>query len=485
MPVAILPIKVPSPLRQFFRTHPKGRFLFLSVFWFLLGAFIGLFFFSSFVYIYYKQTYAEKVYPGVSIEQKDLGGKTQEEVRTYFAKKNDAIAQKPLFFIADETIATISAKQLGLGYDENLLASQAYSIGRNNNIFSDIYHIFQSYIQGIALSPAYRYSEKNLKAALKPFQDTIDVEPVNAQFSFENERVTEFRTSKDGKKVAVAEIETLINQKITPLLLASKPSYTIEIPVTVSKPEISTDEVNDMGIKERIGVGTSLYVGSIPNRIFNLTLAASRINGVLIEPGEEFSFNKAVGDISSLSGYKQAYIISGGRTILGDGGGVCQVSTTFFRALLNAGLPITERNQHAYRVSYYEQDSRPGIDAAIYTPNVDLQFKNDTGKHILVQATIDASKSELTFELFGTSDGRVATVSEPVIVSQTPAPEPLYQDDPEMPKGQVKQIDFAASGAVVYFTTEVKRNGKTIISEKYTSRYRPWQAVFLRGTKEG
>src|SRR5207249_4927169 len=83
--------------------------------------------------------------------------------------------------------------------------------------------------------------------------------------------------------------------------------------------------------------GVSYFAHSIENRIYNVELAASKVNGILVAPNEEFSFDKYLGDVSSLTGYKQAYVIQGGKTVLGDGGGVCQVSTTLFRALLNAG----------------------------------------------------------------------------------------------------------------------------------------------------
>lgn len=476
-----LPISLPS----FLSTHKKARSVLLSVLWFFLGAGIGIFFFTSFVYIYYKQAYAEKVYPGVFIEKTDFGGKTENEIKTYFDKKNTSIEKKTITFSASDLQATVSAKELGLGYNSNLLASQAFSVGRSNNFFSDITLMFQSYMKGISLSPSYKYSEKELREIIKPFQDAIDIEPVNASFEFEDGRVTDFTFSKDGKRVAVEKIEEQLRDNITPKLLTKINSLTIPVPVETSKPDISTEEVNNLGIKELIGVGSSLFTGSIPNRIYNLTLAASKLDGVLIKPGEEFSFNKTIGDISTLTGYKQAYVIQNGRTVLGDGGGVCQVSTTLFRALLNAGLPITERNQHAYRVTYYEQDLGPGIDAAIYTPNIDLKFKNDTKHHILIQTKVNPDYSSLTFELYGTSDGRVSELSKPVISSQTPAPEPLYQDDPTLPKGEIKQVDFAAPGAIVTFNRVVKRNGIEIIKETFTSRYRAWQAVFLRGTKEG
>lgn len=452
--------------------------------WFFLGAVIGIFFFSSFVYIYYKATYNNKVYPGVMINDVEFGGKTRDEVRKYFALQNDTLRKKKIQFTSDSLIATVSGKQLWLGYDENMLASQAYSVARSGNFFSDIYISFEAYLHGVKLNPAYHYSVSELQKTVKQFQTALNVAPIDARFTYQNGKVTEFKTAKNGREVAVNEITDYIQNKATPDLLSSRtPILSVAVPVRTLKPDIESSEANSMGITERIGIGTSLFHGSIPNRIYNIQLAASRLNGILIKPGEVFSFVKAVGDVSSLTGYKQAYVIQNGRTVLGDGGGVCQVSTTFFRAILNAGMPIVERHPHAYRVHYYEEDTPPGIDAAIYTPTVDLKFKNETGHYILVQSYFDAENEQLTFELYGTSDGRISHVSTPVIVSQTPAPEPLYQDDPTLPQGQVKQIDFAAAGAKVYFNYSVTKDGKEIITDRFTSNYQPWQAVFLRGTK--
>jgi vancomycin resistance protein YoaR len=290
---------------------------------------------------------------------------------------------------------------------------------------------------------------------------------------------------RDGREVNKQELGQQIISKAKLILnYTTQKIVIIPIPITKLKPNLTTDKVNQMGIKELIGVGTSLYQHSIESRIYNVGLAASRINGILIPPGKTFSFAEAVGDVSSLTGYKQAYVIENGRTVLGDGGGVCQVSTTLFRAALNAGLPIVERHPHAYRVGYYEEDSPPGIDATVYVPSVDFKFKNDTGHHVLIQTINDPVEMRLTFMLYGTNDGRVSTITTPVITSQSPAPEPRYEDDPSLPKGQIKQIDFAAAGAKTSFNRTVTKNGKIIISETFNSNYRPWQAVFLRGTKE-
>ena len=304
--------------------------------------------------------------------------------------------------------------------------------------------------------------------------------------NFQNGRVIEFKPSKNGQDADIDGLTKKLSAKTDNIVFSGiSQTVTIEIPIKITEPEITTEKANDMGIRELIGRGTSLFQHSIPGRIHNVNLAAARMNGVLIAPDEVFSFNNALGDISAFTGYKQAYIIQGGRTVLGDGGGVCQVSTTLFRALLDAGLPIVERRAHAYRVGYYEQDSLPGIDATVFSPTVDLKFKNDTGHHILIQTVIDLNTLSLAFELYGTKDGREVALTKPIITSTSPALPDVHQDDPTLSKGQVRQVDFAAAGAKVYFTRKVMRNGEEIISETFSSNYRPWQAVFLHGTKEG
>jgi vancomycin resistance protein YoaR len=171
-----------------------------------------------------------------------------------------------------------------------------------------------------------------------------------------------------------------------------------------------------------------------------------------------------------------------GKTVLGDGGGVCQVSTTLFRAVLSAGLPVVERRAHAYRVGYYEQGFGPGLDATVYSPTTDFKFKNNTDAYLLIQTEIDLNNLALTFEIYGTDDGRIATTSKPVITSQSSPAEDLYVDDPTLKAGVIKQIEHRAYGAKVIFDYKVIRNGEELINQKFVSNYRSWQAVYLRGT---
>lgn len=454
-------------------------------FWFGSGIAIGFFFFVSFLFIFYQKSYKDFVYSGVFVDGVDFSGKTQNYVKNYFFKKNQTISKYTIEFSAPSATATVSAKQIGFGYDDSLLAQQAFLIGRSENRLSNLYLILQAYFNGINLQSAFRYSPDKLDGLLSKITQKTDIKPINALFNFENGRVTAFTLSQNGQAVDMPTLKKQVYEKMISLVNTNKSMKVIlKVPITVLKPTVTNDNVNTFGIRELIGEGASLFQHSIENRVYNISLAARRLNGILLAPGDIFSFNKAVGDISSFTGYKQAYVIENGRTVLGDGGGVCQVSTTLFRAVLNAGLPIVERNAHAYRVGYYEQDSGPGIDATVYSPSVDFKFKNDTKNHILIQSYPDTANFRLTFDLYGTKDGREVVVTQPVVVSETPAPEPLYQDDPSLPKGTVRQIDFAASGASVYFTRTVKKDGKVVISEKFKSNYRPWRAIFLRGTKE-
>ena len=315
---------------------------------------------------------------------------------------------------------------------------------------------------------------------LKSLSEEINQPVQEGQFNFDpsTQRVSAFKPSQPGRELDVEKTATLIT-----LALEGNRAKTITLPVQITEPKIKIENINNLGIKELIGRGISNFSGSIPNRIYNLSLTASRLNGVLISPGEVFSFNNTVGDVTAETGYKQAYVIKSGRTVLDDGGGVCQDSTTLFRAVLNAGLPVIYRTAHAYRVSYYEQGFPPGLDATVFHPTVDFKFKNDTSSHILIQAY--TSGNTLYVDLYGTSDGRVAVISKSTVTNQIPPPPELRQDDPTLPRGEVKQVDFPAWGATVTFNRAVTRNGETIINETFRSVYKPWQAIYLVGTKEG
>ena len=456
-----------------------------GVFFYIAGVatILPLIFAGSF-WLQFEKTNRGKIYPGVTIDNLHFGGKTQTDVEKYFNDKNKIFENKDILLVYEDRASTISASLLKAGYDSRLSAVQAYSIGRSGNFLSDVYQKFLAKKSGIKLSSVLTMDNAYIVETVNYLAEIIDVAPEDGLFSFSEGKVKQFKPSKNGLKLNQEVVTETVIDYLETVSESDESNQTksIQLPVEIVLPAITTEKANNFGIKELIGEGKSKFVGSIAGRVHNIALAASRINGRLIAPGTTFSFNDALGDVSAATGFQPAYIIKGGRTVLGDGGGVCQVSTTLFRAALNAGLPIEERRAHAYRVSYYEQDSGPGIDATVFAPSVDLKFKNDTPAHILIQTEADTVNKTLVFSLYGTSDGRRVEMTKPVILSQVPPPPDLYQDDPTLPKDTIKQVDWKAWGAKVNFNYKVTRDGETLIEKSFFSNFQPWQAVFLKGT---
>lgn len=452
-------------------------------FWFLVGFFIAGISIASICIIVFQHLYKNTVIPGVYIDNLSVSGKTKQDIEKIYNNKNKQIENTTFTFTFNDIAATASAKQLNIGYNSKLISEQADSLGKTSNLFSNIFIVINSYLYGTTLNSSFTFDSDKFAALIKPLQEKAYKAPVNAQFTFENNRVTTFKQSENGIQLDIVKAQKFMESSVA---LAVKKgttrNFSYEIRAIVLRPDITTEAANSFGIVEEIGTGTSLFYHSIPNRIHNVALGSSRVNGILVKPGEEFSFDKYLGDVSRATGYASAYVITNGKTVLGDGGGICQVSTTLFRAILNAGLPITERHAHAYRVGYYEEDSPPGIDATVFYPSVDLKFVNDTGNYILIVSTIDLDSLRLTYTLYGKKDGRETTLTTPIVSGYAPAPAPLYQDDPTLPKGTTNQVDFAAAGATVAFHRTVKKGGRTTIDENYVSRYAPWRAVFMVGT---
>ena len=186
----------------------------------------------------------------------------------------------------------------------------------------------------------------------------------------------------------------------------------------------------ELGITELVAEATTYYWGSWQNRRTNIAIGAGALNGIIIAPGEEFSFNDHLGDITPEAGYLEGSVILGGATVTGIGGGICQVSTTMFRAAFSGGYAITERNSHGYRVGYYEYaGAGPGLDAAIWQPEIDLRFQNNTPHHLLIESSFLGAKDALQFRIYSTRQWRTVIES------------PIIRDDCAGARSQVRRVD--------------------------------------------
>ncbi len=324
-----------------------------------------------------------------------------------------------------------------------------------------------------------------LQAQLKKIAKEIDRAPENAHFIFNDE-------TRQLELIQAAVIGRTLNlekslQQIEQKLLAGE--HRIELVIDTTEPAIGDSvRAEELGIRELVSSYTSYFYGSSGSRIQNIQIAADRFHGVLVAPGETFSMAEKLGDVSLDSGYAEALIIFGDRTIKGVGGGVCQVSTTLFRTAFFGGFPIIERHSHAYRVSYYEQTRSGGIDtnlagldATVFVPVVDFKFKNDTPYWLLMETYVNAPARTLTWKFYSTSDGRVVDWQTSGLQYIVEPPDPLFQENPELAPNEIRQVDWAAEGADVTILRTVYKDGEIYFQDRFFTHYLPWRAVYEYG----
>ncbi len=330
----------------------------------------------------------------------------------------------------------------------------------------------------------YGFEPKKIKSQVDSWAKEIDRKPTNAQFEYDPETlaVKKFQPHLLGRSLNQAQAAEQLTTLLSQIETTKEAKLQGHIKIDQAKPEKTLAETNDLGINQLIGFGDSHYDHSIPSRIHNVSITADKLSLNIVKPGEKFSFNQGIGKVSRATGYKPAYIIKNGRTILGDGGGVCQVSTTLFRALLDAGLDITKRLPHSYRVSYYELDRKPGFDATVYAGDVDLRFINNTDHHLLIYSQANSENLYMKVEIYGTDDGRTTEIKNYKKWGYRPPPPPQYIPEESLQPGVTKQIDWATSGIKSSFDWIVRNKDGEIIREKtYFSNYRPWSAKYLQG----
>lgn len=253
---------------------------------------------------------------------------------------------------------------------------------------------------------------------------------------------------------------------------------TIALPVEETQPQITvkSPRLRGLGIKEVVTIGESVFSRSPVNRRHNISVGIAKLNGHLIQKDEIFSFVSVLGPVNEKTGYKKELVIQGDETLPDYGGGLCQVSSTAYRGPWEYGMPIIQRKNHSYAVSYY---SPQGTDATIYPPNVDMKFKNDTKGALLIQSFIDNS-DHAYFIYYGTKDARKSEVFGPFISDRVSAPKiEKISYTTEIPPGEKRKASERHDGMKAVWYRTVQREGETPITERYFSAYqtRPlyWQ----------
>ncbi|MDP4001597.1 MAG: VanW family protein [bacterium] len=226
--------------------------------------------------------------------------------------------------------------------------------------------------------------------------------PIDAKFTINDGKAVILTPARNGQELDIPTATTELRQG----LLANKSE--IELTLEITEPGITEEKISSLGINDRLAIGESNFTGSTTARIQNIKVSSKKYNGFIIKPNETFSFNTILGDVVASTGYAPEKVIKNGQIMYEYGGGICQVSTTLFRAAIMAGFPIVERRPHSFPVQYYNPQ---GFDATIYPGSSDLRFTNNTPGPVLVQTHITGKT--LIFEIYGKSDGRTVTMNGP------------------------------------------------------------------------
>ena len=324
-----------------------------------------------------------------------------------------------------------------------------------------------------------------LDQVLTPIAPLLNRTAQNARFYFDDytRQLVQVQPAQVGLTLDVASTIKVVQAG----LLAGQHNIGLTLNTTV--PEVGNDATAQaLGITELVYSEATYFRGSGNARLQNIETAAKQFYGLLIPPNTTFSMGDVLGDISLDNGYAEALIIYNGRTITGVGGGVCQVSTTLFRTAFFAGYPIVERHAHAFRVFYYEQTATSydsdlaGLDATVYFPLVDLKFTNDRPYWLLMETYFNRTDASLTWKFYSTKDGRTVQWQNLGLQNVIPAPEPLYEENSDLPPGVCKQVDYPADGADITVTRTVNNaSGQALFDDTIRTLYEPWQAIYQYG----
>jgi len=322
-----------------------------------------------------------------------------------------------------------------------------------------------------------------LRSFLENIAPEVYIQRVNAQFMFNDDtlELELIQSSTTGQYLDIDASLILISEGL------ASGDHKINLDMEYTLPDVPSEATAEsLGITELVSSYTSYFYGSSASRKQNIATAASRFYGILVGPGEIFSMADLLGDVSLDTGYAEAWIIYGDRTIKGVGGGVCQVSTTLFRTVFFGGYPILQRYPHAYRVTYYEQtygggynNELAGLDATVYVPLVDFKFKNDSENWLLMETYV--GNNYLTWKFYSTGDGRTVEWETTGLTNIQDPPDPLYQENSDLAEGEIKQVDWSVKGADVTVTRYVHLDDEIIYNDIFVTHYMPWRAVYEYG----
>jgi len=330
-------------------------------------------------------------------------------------------------------------------------------------------------------APTISIREEPLKAMVEKIAGGIDQEKVDGRYIWNNGALKPLSEGKDGRKLDREKALGMLKEAIL------GDQKVVSLPVEVDKAIGGSIGPAQLGIKERIEYGQTVISG-VPEKVYNIKLAASRLNGVVVRPGGTFSFNKELGPTTLKAGFKTGFgiTLNNGemQTVPSVAGGICQVATTLLHAVFWAGYQIEERYPHMYWIASYGQPPKglTGLDTTVDPPNLDFKFINNTDNYLLIQSSSDNNR--LTFELYGTKPSWKVVVEGPIITNVVKADQKeVRQEEPTWEEGRELWVERATDGFDVEIIRKVIQ-GDDVRTLDLKSRYQPSRNVLMVGTKK-
>ncbi|MHB1651546.1 MAG: VanW family protein [Desulfitobacteriaceae bacterium] len=404
---------------------------------------------------------------GISVNGVDIGHLTPQDARKKLEPSIRTLQNRPVEFDAGQEKLKINLQELGLSLNLESALDQAYSWGRQGSLSHKILDKLKA-SQGLKLNAPYIWDEQKLTETLHSKLEPLNQAPLNATFKIENNSMN-ISKEVDGKSVDFLALVQEV-RKLEPVNI-----HPIKIPIQTIKPAITSAQLEVLKPDGLVATYSTRFDPSQVNRTDNLRLAAKALDGVLLKPEENFSFNDRVGPRTEEAGYLEAIIIENGQFVPGLGGGVCQVSSTLYNTVLLADLTITERANHALAVTYVPL----GQDATVAYGSLDLKFRNDSGGYLLIRSQVD--RDTITFSLYGKSvPGRQVTISNSI--NKVIQPPEQRRVDRSLPPGSTSVLQSGQAGYIVSTTRLVKVRGKIIKTESLgSSTYQAVPRIILTG----
>ena len=479
---------------------------------------------------------SDKIISGISILGIDVSGFTQEEATAKVSENLNSRLETNLVFSHNGALYNVLPSQLECSYDISKAVSEAYSCGRNGNILKNNFDILNTLINKVDINVDFSYNNDLYESVVTQMNTNFEDGLKQSSYTIDGNNLI-ITSGKAGNVIISEKLKDLIVDKLTstnyntdpievpveeaqpdPIdidkihseiykeakdayytkdpfavypssngldfdisvdeakQMVSTPSETYTIPLKTLYPDVTTNEIGTEAFPDKLATYSTSYASSNANRSTNIALAASKINGTVLMPGEEFSFNGTVGKRTAANGFKTATVYSNGQVTTDYGGGICQVSSTLYNTVLKANLEITNRVNHTFTVGYVPI----GLDATVSWGSPDFKFKNNRSYPIKIVAT--TSNKRLTISVFGLKEDVEYEVELVSYKTGTIPYSTVYTTDSSLGKGKTKVVQSGSNGATSVAYKILKLNGKevsrTLLSK---DRYSPHNQIIARG----